>query len=230
MFEDKIIKSAIAHARKNGKSIAKEYTDLTLYKSEPYPVSVFMAGSPGAGKTETAQSIIEQIGTSVLHIDADELRKEFAEYNGTNSNLFQSATSLLVEKLHDRALKQKQSFVLDGTFHNYKIATKNIIRSLKKKREVFIVYVHQDPLQAWDFVCRRAIKDGRHVPKDDFCEKYYAARETVNNIKTDFGSKVQLDIVVKDIDGTDFSYCENKNSIDTHVPQQYSKEELVSKI
>jgi hypothetical protein len=32
--------------------------------------------------------------------------------------------------------------------------------------------------------------------------------------------------VVKDIDGTDFSYKENIDIIDNHIPEKYTKDEL----
>lgn len=55
-------------------------------EEEESAVSVFMAGSPDAGKTETARSMISQFkkehGVEVVHIENDELRKEFEDYNG----------------------------------------------------------------------------------------------------------------------------------------------------
>ncbi len=38
-------------ARKSGKSLSAELTDVEIYPSDPNPVSVFMAGSPGAGRS-----------------------------------------------------------------------------------------------------------------------------------------------------------------------------------
>jgi len=74
------------------KAIAKSMID--HLPEEERAVSVFMAGSPGAGKTETSKSIISQFtkehGVDVVHIDNDELRKEFDEYQGLNSPLFQT--------------------------------------------------------------------------------------------------------------------------------------------
>ena len=101
-----------------------------------------MAGSPGAGKTEASKALIADLqpeGSEILRIDPDDLREEFEDYTGANSYLFQRAVSILVEKLHDFALKQKQSFLLDGTLSNHEIAEKNIGRSLDKKRFVQIL-------------------------------------------------------------------------------------------
>ncbi|MAZ40960.1 Zeta toxin [bacterium] len=219
---------AIVFAQKNKKEIAKRLVDSSIYKPEDHPVSVFMAGSPGAGKTESAKALIQKISNNdlVLHIDPDELRVEFEAYNGKNSSLFQGATSIVVDKIHDLALKQKQSFVFDGTLTNFNRAVDNISRSLKKSRDVFIVYVYQDPIQAWEFVKIRASKDGRIIPREAFIEQYFLARENVNKIKAQFVGNLQVDLIVKNIDGTDFKYHENISKIDSYIPEEYSSDKL----
>lgn len=103
----------IEFARRKKNEIARRLTDLSIYPPEDKPVSVFMAGSPGAGKTEASKVLLEEFGESILRIDPDDLRSEFADYSGNNSWLFQAGISILVDKVHDLALKQKQSFLLD---------------------------------------------------------------------------------------------------------------------
>ena len=127
--EKQLEAKALAFAKANKKAIAKRLTDPTTFLPEDDPVSVFLAGSPGAGKTETSIELLElyqQNGNRVLRIDPDELRNELPGYTGDNSWLFQRAISILVEKIHDLALKQKQSFLLDGTLSNYEVAEKNL--------------------------------------------------------------------------------------------------------
>lgn len=46
--EIEISEEALRFARSNKKSIARRLTDKAIYPSEESPVSVFMAGSPGA--------------------------------------------------------------------------------------------------------------------------------------------------------------------------------------
>lgn len=121
------------------------------------PVSVFMAGSPGAGKTEASKSLLSKLenvekGRKILRIDPDELRMEFEDYSGNNSWVFQPAVSILVDKIHDFALEQRQSFILDGTLSSYGKAEENIDRSLRRNRRVQILYVYLTPEQAWEFV------------------------------------------------------------------------------
>lgn len=228
MTDTEITADAISFAKKNKKQISRKLTNKDSFPSELHPISVFMAGSPGAGKTESAKGLIQKFSndSTILRIDSDELRCEFKEYSGRNSPLFQGATSIIAEKMQDMALKQKQSFVFDGTLSNLDKTIDNIKRSLAKDREVFVVYVYQTPLQAWEFVKRRAEKDGRIIPKDIFIDQYFAARSNVNKIKEIFKNDVKVDLIVKNIDGTDLKYNENITIIDNHIKEKYSKEDL----
>jgi pantothenate kinase-related protein Tda10 len=232
---DTIIQDAIDYAKSSKKEIAQRITSKEIYAPETNPVSVFMAGSPGAGKTEASLRLLERItddNQKILRIDSDDLRSEFKKYNGKNSHLFQSATSLLVEKIHDFALKNKQSFLLDGTFASENVALKNIERSLNKNRFIQIYFVYQDPLQAWNFVRAREKIDGRKIQVADFINKYLESRRVVNLMKAHFGKKVQVDILIKDIDGSDKIYKRNVESIDNHIKEKYTKkdlEELINK-
>lgn len=140
---------AIYFARSNKKAIARRRTDKLLYPPEQDPVSVFMAGSPGAGKTEASIALVNLFAdTAILRIDPDELRSEFTDYAGGNAWVFQSGVSILVEKILDCAFDQRQSFVLDGTLSNIDVARRNVERSLGRGRFVQILYVYQNPLLA----------------------------------------------------------------------------------
>jgi predicted ABC-type ATPase len=223
-----ITKRALDFARLHKKEIAARLTRLEEFPPDTIPVTVFMAGSPGAGKTESAQNLIARFSAEakVLHIDTDALRCEFADYTGTNAALFQGATSVIADKMQDFALEQSQSYVFDGTLTNTARSRENIERNLKRSRPVFIVYVYQDPLQAWRFVQARQKKDGRSVPKKDFIAKYFQARENVNLFKKEYGGRIQLDVIVKNVDGSDFRYSENVTSVDEDIPETYTKETL----
>lgn len=230
MTEDgQIEQRAIEFARAHKKEIARELTDPKRFSRDAAPVSVFMAGSPGAGKTEASTRLIERLtggGHAVLRIDPDDLRGRFAEYTGKNSSLFQSAASIIADHMQDLAIDHGQSYVFDGTLSNLKRSRENIERCLGHQRVVQILYVYQDPLQAWKFVLARELKDGRSVPKESFVTQYFKARENVDTLKTEFGGKIRVDLIVKNIDGTDFSYRENIDGIDSHIPQKYTYETL----
>lgn len=222
----KIKENAEEFARTNKNKIAKEI--IALYEPEMNPVSVFMAGSPGAGKTESSKWLIKEISKrqdSILRIDPDELRNYFKDYTGKNSNLFQGATSIFVEKIHDLAIDKSISFILDTTFSKIKKAESNIFRSLNHKRPVWIIYVYQDPMQAWEFVKARELKDGRFIPKESFIEEYFNARNVVNQIKKEF-PEIKLYLLAKNIDGSTQDYKENIDNIDFHVKEKYTVDTL----
>nr|WP_182312144.1 zeta toxin family protein [Comamonas testosteroni] len=142
--EQQFIEEAKAWVKAHRTELSRSITDTARYPREDAPVSVFMAGSPGAGKTETSKAYIEQFSEEtqeVLRIDPDEYRELIPGYTGANSWLVQPAVSLLVERVLDRALTQKQSFILDGTFSNLSKSIDNIRRSLDRGRFVQILYV-----------------------------------------------------------------------------------------
>ncbi len=227
--DEQIRQRAIEFARAHKKEIARDLTDPARFPPDAVPVSVFMAGSPGAGKTEASERLIERLssdGRSVLRIDADDLRGRFAEYNGKNSSLFQSATSIIADRMQDMAMDQCQSYVFDGTLSNLERARENIQRCLDHERVVQILYVYQDPLQAWKFVLARELKDGRTIPQDSFIDQYFRAHNNVNTLKNEFGSKIRVDLIVKNIDGSDFSYRENIDLIDSYITERYTQDTL----
>ncbi len=229
--ENDISEEALRFARSNKKSIARRLTDRAIYPPEESPVSVFMAGSPGAGKTEASIALVNLFAdVSILRIDPDELRNEFAAYQGANSWLFQRGVSILVEKIIDHALDQRQSFLLDGTLSNLKVASRNIERSLKKGRFVQILYVYQNPMLAWDFVKAREEAEGRRIRKEHFIEQYFAARDVVNALKLEYGGDVHVDLLIKHIDNSGRLYKAGVDKIDYHIPEQHTRADLEARL
>ena len=225
--EAEIKDAAIAFAKENKQAIALELTDKETFPADRSPVSVFMAGSPGAGKTEASKALIREVGgTPTIRIDPDELRERFEAYDGRNSWLFQPAASILVERIHDLALKNGQNFILDGTLSVFDKARLNIERSLKRDRFVQILYVYQEPALAWEFVCAREAKEGRRIAPETFVEQYFEARKVVNQLKEEFGREVHVDLILKDRDNSNKVYKDNIDNIDHHVPEKYTESEV----
>ncbi len=228
---DNLKNEAIRFARKRKNQIAKRFTNPEVFLPDQEPVSVFMAGSPGAGKTEASRSLLNKLenvekGRKILRIDPDELRMEFKDYSGNNSWVFQPAVSILVDKIHDFALEQRQSFILDGTLSNYRKAEENIDRSLRRNRRVQILYVYLTPEQAWEFVQKREKKEGRKILPEHFVDQYFAARENVNNLKNKFGKKISVDLILKEIDGSRKLFKAGVDQIDHHIPENYTKTDI----
>ena len=227
--EQHIRDEAIAFARSNKKAIGRRLTNKEQYPPEEEPVSVFMAGSPGAGKTEATIALVNLFAdTAILRIDPDELRNEFAAYTGGNSWLFQGGVSILVEKILDFAIEQRQSFLLDGTFSNLAVARRNVERSLKRGRFVQILYVYQNPVLAWGFVKAREEAEGRRIRPEHFVDQYFAARDVVNALKLEYGGDVHVDLLLKHIDNSGRLYKAGVDKIDYHIPEQYTRADLTA--
>lgn len=227
--DKKIKERAEQFARKNKKVIACKVTDKKIYPADTAPVSVFMSGSPGAGKTEFSQHVLEQFehgGKNVVRIDPDELRKEFNDYNGTNSYLFQYAISILVDRIHDEVIRNNQNFILDGTFSNFEQARNNIVRSLRKDRKVEIFFIYQRPEIAWNFTKKRERLEGRMIPKEDFIKHFIESQRTVNKIKSEFKKDVVLSLVVKDLENETLQYEGNIDNIDFYLKKKYTESEI----
>ncbi|EJE8564153.1 zeta toxin family protein [Vibrio parahaemolyticus] len=226
--EEQITEKAIKEAKKLKKKLAKEMVD--HLPQEESAVSVFMAGSPGAGKTETARNMIKtfkkQSGVDLVHIENDELRKVFEDYDGINSPLFQRPATLLVEAIHDRALKRDVSFILDSTLSSLEKAKDNIQRSLKRNRYVLIIFVYQEPEQAWCLVKAREIVEGRRVPEEVFVNQFMESQRVVSELKKLFQDQVDIIFIEKNIDGRNERPHFNVSDIDALLRKKYNRESL----
>lgn len=154
MNEEKIKQKAAEYIKNNKDHLIKKFAPEDEYPPEENPISIFMAGCFGAGKTEFASSYTEE-DKSIVIIDADEIRKLCPNYNGEKAYLFNYASSIGVSVLHNYVLKNDISFIFDGSFRSDK-SMQNIRRSTKRDRPTTIVYVHQDPKIAWLFTQIRA--------------------------------------------------------------------------
>lgn len=226
--EEQITEKAIKEAKKLKKKLAKEMVD--HLPQEESAVSVFMAGSPGAGKTETARNMIKtfkkESGVDLVHIENDELRKVFEDYDGINSPLFQRPATLLVEAIHDRALKRDVSFILDSTLSSLEKAKDNIHRSLKRNRYVLIIFVYQEPEQAWCLVKAREIVEGRRVPEEVFVNQFMESQRVVSELKKLFQDQVDIIFIEKNIDGRNERPHFNVSDIDALLRKKYNRESL----
>jgi UDP-N-acetylglucosamine kinase len=227
--EKRISDEAINYVKANKKSIIDQFARLELYQPDANPVSVYMAGSPGAGKTEFSKSLINIVanGKPVVRIDADEIRESLTQfYNGANSYVVQGACGLAVDKIHEFALDHKQNFILDGTFAYFNKSYENINRSIRRNRFVSIYYLFQDPLVAWEFTKKREKLEGRHVPKEVFIDSLLKARENVNKIKQEFGDKIELNLVIKNFSNATEKFEINIESIDPYLDKLYNINDL----
>ena len=199
-------------------------------------VSVFMAGAPGAGKTEFSRCLIrDRFGldtTLIVRIDPDEIRTQIPTYKQGKAELFNRATNKGVELLVDHCFDRKldKSFLLDGTLAKYEKAKVNIERSLNKNRAVFVFYVYQQPEVAWRFTQAREILEGRHISKEIFIEQFIDAGKTVTQLRKDFDSRLVVFLVQKNFTThrveTVVEIEQSGAQIDNYLKEAYTKDDL----
>ena len=130
---------AIHYVKTQQKELIARFVGSTQPVSKP--ISIFMAGSPGAGKTEFSTHLIGEIlgaEDTIVRIDPDEIRKWLPQYEAGKAELMQGAVATAVNKLHDYVKSKSYSFLLDGTFSKYEQAITSVQQSLDKRRPVLI--------------------------------------------------------------------------------------------
>ncbi len=214
----------IAHHKNE---LIKHFADPGIFKKVEYPVSLFMAGSPGAGKTEVSRNLVKRFETKPIRIDADEIRAICKGYSSNNAHLFQRAATKGVNILFDYALHNNIHAIIDGTFA-YGNAMKNIRRSLGRERIVELWFIYQDPLKAWDFTKIREAVESRHVDKDVFIRSFLKAKENTMQVKNVFGDNVELNLLIKNIDNSNSQLHLNIKSeeLDRYIGRAYTEDEL----
>ncbi len=224
------IDAAVHWVRNHNRKLIETFASETLFFPDAEPISIFMAGTPGAGKTEYSDRLNKSFKSKAIRIDADEIRKKIDGYVGSNSYIFQRACTEAVNNIFGHALKHNQNLILDGTFA-YKKALDNIKKSLKKKRKVIIYFIYQDPQKAWEVTQAREAEEGRRVHKEMFIDAYLKSRENVLQAKMHYQEKIELNLVIKEYPHTGAEKVElNIASIDGYLTKVYTQEELESMI
>lgn len=222
--EQQLADEARAYVKEHRGEIVAKFV-LSIEPAET-PVSIFMAGSPGAGKTEFSRRLLERLGGNMVRVDADDVRDMLPQYQGANAYVVHGAAALGVEKIYDFVLKHKLHTLIDGTFQNYDKEVSNIERSLHNARAAEVFYVFQDPLIAWGFTQKREAVEGRNIPKEVFIRTLFAANENVKKIKNTFGDKIVLHVVLKNITNDQEEIFYNIDEVDKYVNIGYTADEL----
>ena len=219
-------------------------------------MTIFMAGSPGSGKTEFAQrylpSLINIDGIKKLlrkegfeinensnlfiHIDVDKIRDFIPQYTKTdiksgikaNSHIIQKAANKGLDILRDYCFKNDISFLHDGTFGNFKTMRDLVVKSLGTGRMVQINYLYLDPVSAWNFTQAREYVEGRNIILDKFIDQYFSSRQNVDKIKIEFGDKVKINCIFKNPHNQVEEILFNQRSIDSCLQTKYNDKTIVN--
>lgn len=224
---------ALEYIKKHRQQFVSEFASKENYTPAEKPFTIFLAGSPGAGKTEFSKSFDPDLfkfsreqNTKIVRIDADKIRDQIPYFNGTNSSEIQRAASKGVDILFDHVQKNHQNAIVDGTFANYLISQNNVKRALNRNRSVGIFYIYQDPVVAWEFTKKREKIEHRNISKSVFIEAFFAARNNVNKVKQEFNDKIEVDLIVKNFENKIAKYHINIDKIDHYIEIKYTTEQL----
>ncbi|MEK7180062.1 MAG: zeta toxin family protein [Patescibacteria group bacterium] len=227
MENDDLENLAKEFVKKNEDFIIAKFAGESSYIPDSTPISLFMAGSPGAGKTEVSRSLVKKFNSMPILIDADELRKICPGYIGTNAHIFQKAAVKGINILLDHALDNKLNFILDGTFA-YADPIANIQRSIDRSRVVEVWFIYQKPELAWKFTQIREAVESRRVVKEKFIEATIKSRDNAISAKKHFGKAIELNLLTKNLDNTDGDIRLNISTkeLDRYLGTGYTKDEL----
>ena len=221
MDSDEILNWTKVHKKE---LISEILSDANLTPSK-HPIAIFMAGLPGAGKTELSRNLVKELGPNFFRLDMDELAAKIQGYAPEKADMFRAAASLLMNILFSKTIKENYNFIMDGTFGSPK-ALENIKRCLAHHFQVQINYVHQDPKLAWQFTLAREKIEHRAIKQSGFIETYFKIKDNLNlAIKI---PQVSIDVVQKNLDNSIGQHLEqiSPSDLDRLFQNDYNKDRL----
>ena len=140
----------------------------------------FMAGIPGAGKTEFAENTI-RTNSEFISIEHDKLVEYIDSYRPEEYYNYRKAGSVLVTRIFDECLRNGYSFIFDGTL-SHENGIKNVNRCLDAGYDVIVVYIVQDPALAWELTQARELVKKRSIARAGFVETCQKLNANLLNI------------------------------------------------
>lgn len=191
------------------------------------PAAIFMAGLPGAGKTEFTKSWIENSGLKVVRLDMDEIASQIDTYSPRKADKFRRAASALLSRTYDKVVKDKYDFIMDGTFGGAS-AIQNIERAVKHGYHVKVIYIYQEPKLAWEYTVAREKVEHRAIEIDGFLEAYYRTLDNLKKLDVLSLEGVSINLVVKDAQNRIAKTYDSisMKDIDHYVNIEYNKDNL----
>lgn len=218
-------------AKQQRTAIARQVIATSQCNAVDHPTSVFMAGAPGAGKTEVSKGLVSLFSRGeVLRLDPDDFRPYFDCYNGGNSHIVQRAITPIVERCIDFAMNKKINLLLDGTLSHWPVANRNITRALTEGRNVIVMFVLQDPHVSWEFVKARERLEGRRILLETFVDQYFGSLEVMKQVIATFWPRVITWCTVKNAmtGQSDNILLKTTGCLEKLIKQQYTRDALIS--
>lgn len=189
--------------------------------------TIFLAGAPGAGKTEFLETVLDT--ENFIVIDIDKYRQYFKWYNGRNADLYQDSCSRVATRIFDYCIKNNLKLIFDGTLTS-EIWLKNIKKALEKERKMGIVLIYQDPVISYSYTIARQERNERKVDIDTFLRIYYSSIHYVFEVVEKY-TEIQFVIGSKNKkrEWKQFFY-RKKDKFDKHFHVEYNEKALRDKL
>ncbi len=211
------------------KAFVEAFIEKSGAKPNPNPSAFFMAGLPGAGKTEFSKNLIKLVGgAKAVRIDMDEIATRIKGYHPESADEFRGQASKLMNGIYDKVLKEKLEFIMDGTFGS-KSSIKNVERAITHGYTVKVIYIIQDPKLAWKFTLAREKVEHRSISIDGFVKTYFNITNNILMLKPfmEKHDKITLDIVINNEENEIKSWIPNiKSGIDILLKTSYNNKTL----
>ena len=147
---------------------------------------ILMAGSPGAGKTETVKRL--KLRETFIVLEADEIRvlndhyQKATKERAGNAHLIQKAASIGLDYCRAYCIENDIAFVQDTTLSNR--GSIDMVRKLLNSGwKITIIFIFQDPKKAWEFTKAREAKEGRNIPKESFAKSFANIVENIRKVQ-----------------------------------------------
>ncbi|MBC7708130.1 zeta toxin family protein [Polaromonas sp.] len=215
-------------AREHKSEIVNRFFKRTNYTGSVPPIGIFMAGVPGAGKTEFTKQLMRELIESPLRIDMDEIAETIEGYQPAVAHAFREAATIILDRIYDKALRLKKDFIFDGTFGHSK-ALENIRRARKKSYTVKVYVIYQDPVIAWSFTKDREVIELRKISKEGFINSYFNIITNIKELQND-KQDVIISLILKDSSNLAGVTYENVEDIFDYLPDIRTREYLESAI
>ena len=145
-------------------------------------IAIFMAGLPGAGKTELVRRLIPHLPNQFVVIEHDRLVEPLPGYKPELAYDYRPAGSTLVTAALAESLARGLSFIVDATLSS-PVGRSNIKKALGRGYYVVIIHVDQDPDVARDFTQKREVVVGRGISSEGFDAAWQKLGDNLDQIK-----------------------------------------------
>lgn len=191
----KKFKNNIEWYEKMAEFIKNSFWDILKFKikNEKNISAIFLAGAPGAWKTEFLETIFTDLKDNFIVIDVDKYRNLFKWYNWDNANNFQNGSVKVADKVLKFCFKNNLNFIFDWTFRNFNKIKENFWQCKKYNRKSLITLIYQEPRISFYYTFLRKLKKKRNVPIDIFIDWFYGSIQNVFKAKKDFHN---LDLII----------------------------------